>query len=157
MQHGFLSGKSTTKNILESLADWTLTLKNRHLVDIFYVDFDKAFDAVCHNKLFHKLRSFGINGNLLKWIQDLLTNRTLSLSRWVGYSATKSKFGERSLAVGGPSAWNALPESIREAKSINIFKCKLKTHFLDYPMILDGTVMIVKAPLFSVNCACGAI
>ena len=26
-QHGFLSGKSTTTNILESLADWTLTLK----------------------------------------------------------------------------------------------------------------------------------
>ena len=51
-------------------------IKNRHLVDILYVDFAKAFDTVCHNKLFHKLRSFGINGNLLKWIQDLLTNRT---------------------------------------------------------------------------------
>ena len=33
-QHGFLSCKSSTTNILESLADWTLTLKNRHLVDI---------------------------------------------------------------------------------------------------------------------------
>ena len=35
-----------------------------------YVDFAKAFDTVCHNKLFHKLPSLGINGNLLKWIQD---------------------------------------------------------------------------------------
>ena len=75
-QHGFLSGKSTTTNNLESLADWTLTLKNRHLVDILYLDFAKAFNTVYHSKLFHKLRSFGINGNLLKWIQDLLANRT---------------------------------------------------------------------------------
>ena len=42
--------------------------------------------------------------------------------------ATKSKFEERSFAVGGPSAWNALPESVRAAEIINIFKCKLKTH-----------------------------
>ena len=42
--------------------------------------------------------------------------------------ATKSKFGERSFAVGGPLTWNALPESIRAEESINIFKWKLKTH-----------------------------
>ena len=42
--------------------------------------------------------------------------------------ATKSKFEERSFGVGGPSAWNALPESVRAAESINMFKSKLKTH-----------------------------
>ena len=31
-QHSFLSGKSTTTNILESLADWTLTLKTDTLL-----------------------------------------------------------------------------------------------------------------------------
>ena len=82
-QHGFLSGKSTITNILESLADWTLTLKNRHLIDILYVDFAKAFDTVCHRKLFYKRRSFGINCKLFKWIQDHITNRTQRTRRWL--------------------------------------------------------------------------
>ena len=42
--------------------------------------------------------------------------------------ATKSKFGERSFAVGGPAAWNALQEAVKAAESINIFKSKLKIH-----------------------------
>ena len=46
---------------------------------------------------------------------------------------TKSKFGACSFAVGGPSAGNALPESVRAAKSINIFKCQLKTHLFGLP------------------------
>ena len=42
--------------------------------------------------------------------------------------ATKNKFEERSFAaVGGHSAWNALPEEVRADESIKIFKCKLKT------------------------------
>ena len=30
-----------------------ISYKNRHLVDILYVDFAKAFDTVCNNKLFY--------------------------------------------------------------------------------------------------------
>ena len=41
---------------------------------------------------------------------------------------TKTKFGERSFNVAGPSAWNSLPDFVRDAESVDIFKSRLKTH-----------------------------
>lgn len=43
---------------------------------VAYVDFRKAFDTVSHEKLFHRLRSYGIAGNLLSWLQNLYSGRT---------------------------------------------------------------------------------
>ena len=40
-----------------------------------YLDFEKAFDKVPHDLLIEKLQSFGIYGNLLKWLNSYLTNR----------------------------------------------------------------------------------
>ena len=41
-----------------------------------YIDFTKAFDKVSHRKLYHKLSCYGVNGNLLRWIKDYLTDRS---------------------------------------------------------------------------------
>jgi hypothetical protein len=75
-QHGFIAGHSTNTNLLESLNDWTINLKNGHQTRIAYVDFTKAFDTVCHNKLLVKLAQYGIAGPLRKIIKSFLTNRT---------------------------------------------------------------------------------
>ena len=40
------------------------------------LDLNKAFDTVSHNKLIHKLKAFGINSQLLAWIQEWLLNRS---------------------------------------------------------------------------------
>jgi len=40
------------------------------------LDLKKAFDSVRHDKLLHKLRSFGITGVLLKWITANLSHRS---------------------------------------------------------------------------------
>jgi len=40
-QHGFLSRHSTTTELLETLNDWTLALRNKHVVDAIYFDFRK--------------------------------------------------------------------------------------------------------------------
>ena len=37
-------------------------------------------------------------------------------------------FGERSFAVEGPGLWNHLPDNVKEAGSIELFKQRLKTH-----------------------------
>ena len=37
--------------------------------------FQKAFDSVCHKKLFTRLSALGIAGNLLAWIKNFLTDR----------------------------------------------------------------------------------
>ena len=45
-------------------------------MDVIYLDFAKAFDKVDHNILLKKLKSMGIEGKTLKWIQAFLTDRT---------------------------------------------------------------------------------
>ena len=41
----------------------------------------------------------------------------------------KTKQGQNCLSYIGPSIWNKLPDNIKEAKSINNFKHKVKEHF----------------------------
>ena len=43
------------------------------------LDFSKAFDTVPHNKLLHKIESYGIRGTTLKWINNFLTKRKMSV------------------------------------------------------------------------------
>ena len=75
-QHGFLSGRSTTTNLLESVNDWTLAINDRKSVGAAYIDYTRAFDCVSHSKLLLKLRSYGISGQLFNWIANFLQNRT---------------------------------------------------------------------------------
>lgn len=74
-QHGFMKGKSTTTN----LADYTSHLLNElaegRQVDCILTDFSKAFDKVNHLILVQKLKKFGINGSLLKWLSSYLQER----------------------------------------------------------------------------------
>jgi len=74
-KHGFLCGKYTTTNLLEQLNDWTVALDNRDSLTVGYIDYAKAFDSVSPKKLCYKLQAYGISGNLLKWIQDFLSER----------------------------------------------------------------------------------
>ena len=44
-------------------------------VDIIYLDFQKAFDKVPHQRLLLKLKSHGICEGIIKWIEKWLTDR----------------------------------------------------------------------------------
>ena len=79
-QHGFLSGKSTQTQLLECINDWTKSIDSKKSVDVFYLDIAKAFDTVSHPKLLKKLESYGISGDLLRWIEDFLSFRTQYVS-----------------------------------------------------------------------------
>ena len=52
------------------------SLDNKKAVDTIYLDFSKAFDTVPHKRLIHKLKMYGIQGNVLNWITDFLSNRS---------------------------------------------------------------------------------
>ena len=41
---------------------------------------------------------------------------------------TNTQFGERSFAVASPKVWNSLSNIVRNAESVETFKCRLKTH-----------------------------
>ena len=74
-QLGFMAGKSTLSNLLEYLEDLTKLVDDGHCVDIIYLDFAKAFDKVPHLRLIKKCEGLGIQGNILKWIQEWLSDR----------------------------------------------------------------------------------
>ena len=50
-------------------------LDNGYSIDVIYLDFQKAFDTVPHQRLLQMLTSFGIHGNVLKRIESFLSNR----------------------------------------------------------------------------------
>jgi len=74
-QHGFISGRSTTTNLIDCLNDWTMMINEKLAVDVLYVDLAKAFDSVSHEKLLYKLKKIGFGGNLLNWFRNYLTDR----------------------------------------------------------------------------------
>jgi len=54
----------------------TISLQNKKSTTVAYIDFSRAFDTVSHVKLFARLYSYGIRGDVLQWIQNFLANRT---------------------------------------------------------------------------------
>ena len=74
-QHGFLRNRSTTTQLLTIFSRINNILDKGKQADLIYFDLSKAFDSVPHKLLIHKLKGFGINGTLLAWITDYLTNR----------------------------------------------------------------------------------
>ena len=75
-QHAFIVQHSTVSNLLECTRDWTIALNSRQSVDIVYVDYQRAFDSVVHNKLLAKLTCFGVSGKLLGWLAAFLSSRS---------------------------------------------------------------------------------
>ena len=75
-QHGFVPGRSCCTQLLETLDDWTQVLDEGGTIDAVYMDFQKAFDTVPHRRLLAKISAYGIEGNVLKWIEAFLSNRT---------------------------------------------------------------------------------
>lgn len=74
-QHGFVRKRSTCTNLLECCNDWSLRVQNKQQVSIVYIDFTKAFDVVSHEKLFARLYSYGIRGNLLLFLKKFFSGR----------------------------------------------------------------------------------
>ncbi len=45
-------------------------------VDVIYLDFQKAFDKVPHQRLILKLKSHGMGNSIINWIEQWLTDRS---------------------------------------------------------------------------------
>ena len=75
-QYGFISGRSTIVHLLSYLDKCVKTIVDGGVVDTIYLDFAKAFDTVPHRRLIGKLNAYGIKGNILNWIGELLRDRT---------------------------------------------------------------------------------
>ncbi len=53
----------------------TRTRDEGHTVDVVYLDFAKAFDSVNHRFLLAKMKSFGLDDVVVRWIEAFLSGR----------------------------------------------------------------------------------
>jgi Reverse transcriptase (RNA-dependent DNA polymerase) len=74
-QHAFIKHHSTASNLLASLRDWSIDLNSHLRIDILYIDFSKASIRSFLLSYSLKLELYGITGQLLNWIRNILSNR----------------------------------------------------------------------------------
>ena len=68
-QHGFLKERSCLTNLLcffEEISKW---VDSGSPVDVIYLDFQKAFDKVPHQRLLLKLKAHGIGNDVINCIE----------------------------------------------------------------------------------------
>ena len=75
-QHGFRRKRSCLTNLLDFFNKVIQVYDAAKAVDVIYLDFQKAFDKVPHKRLLMKVKSLGIEGNVLAWLEAWLTTRT---------------------------------------------------------------------------------
>ena len=74
-QYGFREKRGCILQLLKVLDEIVTSLENGNPVDMIYLDIQKAFDSVPHQRLIKKIKSLGIDGNIHKWIKNFLTDR----------------------------------------------------------------------------------
>ena len=77
LNHGFRSGYSWETQPVTTVHDLLGKFDVGAQIDM---DFSKAFDTVPHQKLLHKMRQYGVDGNINAWLCDFLTNRKMKVA-----------------------------------------------------------------------------
>ena len=75
-QHGFRPAHSCQSQLLLLTEDILKAMDSKKQVDLVLLDFCKAFDKVPHKRLLSKLKNYGIQGNIGKWIERWLTEQS---------------------------------------------------------------------------------
>ncbi len=74
-QHGFRNRRSCLTNLLEFFHGIYNNYDNCTPSDVIYLNFQKAFDKVPHERFLTNLQAAGIGANLISWTRDWLTGR----------------------------------------------------------------------------------
>ena len=110
-QHGFIEGRSCVTQLVKVLDIIGSHLDTGAQIDTVYLDMSKAFEKVNHRKLIKKLARFGFGGNLLKWFESYLTNRSQCVIVPGGISESKS------VTSGVPRDESSIPCSFSFSKT----------------------------------------
>jgi hypothetical protein len=79
LNHGFRSGFSCESQLVTTMHDLLKNNDDNIPTDMIVLDFSKAFDTVPHDKLLYKLRKYGIEGNIHRWLSSFLCGRTMNV------------------------------------------------------------------------------
>ncbi len=78
-QHGFRKGRSCLSQLLHHYDYIISAIEEKASYDVIYTDFAKAFDKCDFNIICQKLKKFGINGKVGRWVKHFLTKRCFSV------------------------------------------------------------------------------
>lgn len=78
-QSGFLKGHSTIHQLLDIYHDIVSAIDSKQNLCMVFCDISKAFDRVWHSGLLFKLHQYGVDGNVLAWTKNYLSNRSQSV------------------------------------------------------------------------------
>ena len=95
LQSGFVPGDSTVNQLVDIYNTFCKAIYNGLEVWAVFCDISKAFDRVWHKGLIYKLKRACINGLLLDWSSDYLTNRK-----------------QRVVIQGGTSDWQFIRDGV---------------------------------------------
>ena len=80
----------------------------------------------------HSIHSYNTTSNVNITIDENFAIRSINKSNILHTKCSKLvNYGGKMIQAAGPLLWNSLPELIRNCKSNNIFKFKLKLHLLN--------------------------
>ena len=74
-QSGFRPKDSTINQLISIINDFAKAIDAGKEIRVIFCDISKAFDRVWHKGLLVKLKQIGIDGSLLKWLENYLYNR----------------------------------------------------------------------------------
>ena len=75
-QHGFMKGRSCESQLLELTHGLLNSLHDGKQTYLIVMDFAKAFDKVCHEKLVTTLHIYSVDPTTTHWIRGFLSNRS---------------------------------------------------------------------------------
>ncbi|PIK41515.1 putative RNA-directed DNA polymerase from mobile element jockey-like [Apostichopus japonicus] len=78
-QHAFRKYHSCETQLVSVINEWASSLDQRKQVDVFILDFEKAFDTVPHELLKSKLYTMGVSHQVLCWVDAFLSDREQSV------------------------------------------------------------------------------
>ena len=77
-QSGFLPKYSTVHQLLQMYNCILNSLEKKEISCFVFCDFSKAFDKVWHKRLIHKIKSYGVDSNLLDWLPARSTTERIN-------------------------------------------------------------------------------